>query len=102
MKKQNIYELAVIYRKELSTQAVSFESARKLRDIIKPFVEKATEIERDLNDIKTKEQDDVKKEKEAEILFKETCDMNIDKDILFTVLKEYKVSPLTIEFIDTL
>lgn len=94
MKKSNIYQLAILYKTNLEQQEVSFSTARAIRDIFKPLVEVAIEIEEDLKKISNNP-------KEIDILLNEEKLIQPPYNFieLERLLHEYKISASNLEIL---
>jgi hypothetical protein len=94
MKKSDIYQLAILYKTNLEQQEVKFSTARAIRDIFKPLVEMAIEVEEDLKKIS----DD---SKELDILLNEEKVIQPPYNFieLEKLLDEYKISASNLEIL---
>ena len=98
MKKSNVYNLAIFYKNSLESTLVKFSTARAVRDIFKPYIEVAIEIEEDIKKITPKNKEEI------EILLSESVEHlnNFPKEKLFNLLEEYTISAGQIEFLDSI
>ncbi len=97
MKKSVIYNLALFYKTVLETNTVKFSTARAVRDIFKPYLLCAIEIESDINNITNKDQSEINL-----LLNEEVSDLpQFPKDVVMQLLAEYSVSAGNIDFLES-